>query len=83
MSNQSVQTVIGRAVMEPEFRDLLFRDPAQALAGYELTEAEAASLAGVIPERFEAEAAGPERRSSQSRLMGYTSQSDAQKSTSP
>ena len=31
MSNQTVQTVIGRAVMEPEFRDLLFRDPAQAV----------------------------------------------------
>jgi hypothetical protein len=40
MSQQVVEQVIGRAVTDPEFRNLLFSDPDQALAGYDLTEEE-------------------------------------------
>jgi hypothetical protein len=40
MSQQAVEQVIGRAVTDPEFRDLLFSDPDQALTGYDLTEEE-------------------------------------------
>lgn len=37
MSQQAVAQVIGRAVVDAEFRDLLFSDPDQALVGYDLT----------------------------------------------
>jgi hypothetical protein len=80
MSVQSVQTVIGRAVLEPEYRALLFRDPAQALAAYELSEPEAASLRSLTPESFDAATAELETRISKSELLFSRSQGDAQKS---
>jgi hypothetical protein len=45
---------VGRAVTEPEYRALLFSDPATALAGYELTGEEIAALKGLAPESFDA-----------------------------
>ncbi len=57
MSAEQVKIVLGRAVREPEFRGLLFRDPGQAIAGYELTEAELSSLKGLTPENFDSMAA--------------------------
>jgi hypothetical protein len=53
MSAENVYTILQRAVNEPEFRGLLFRSPDQALAGYELGEAEAAALRGLTPENFD------------------------------
>ena len=63
MSQQVVQNVIGRAVMDQEFRQLLFSDPDKAFAGYDLTEeekavlrqldaTEVASFAGQLDERI-------------------------------
>ena len=37
MSRQVVEQIVGRMVTDPEFRNLLFSDPDQALAGYDLT----------------------------------------------
>jgi hypothetical protein len=54
MSAESVKQVISRAVTEPEYRSLLFKSPAQALAGYELTGDEQAALSGLTPESFDA-----------------------------
>jgi ribosomal protein L11 methyltransferase len=44
MSAENVQKVIGRALAEPTYRELLFSDPAAALAGYALTDAQSAFL---------------------------------------
>ena len=40
MSQQAVQNLIGRAVMDEAFRELLFGDPDSAFEGYDLTEEE-------------------------------------------
>ena len=42
MSQRELEAVIGRAIVDQEFRMELFANPTAALAGYELTEAEAA-----------------------------------------
>lgn len=44
MSQQAMESVLGRCVMDEEYRTLLFADPDQALAGYELTKEEGAAL---------------------------------------
>ncbi len=53
MSEEVLQFIIGRAVTDPEFRDLLFKNPDEALAGYDLTEEEAESLKGIERDEFE------------------------------
>lgn len=53
MSQEIVHTIIARAASEPEFMNMLFNDPGAALAGYELSDAELASLRGLTPENFE------------------------------
>lgn len=53
MSIETVQNIIGRAVTEPDYRDLLLGDPEKALEGYELTEDEAAALKGIERETFD------------------------------
>lgn len=62
MSLESLQTIIGRAVMEPEYRDLLFSDPEAALEGYELSEEEKAALKGLELETFDEVASELEER---------------------
>lgn len=63
MSQQAVQNLIGRAVMDAAFRNLLFSDPDKAFEGYDLTEEEknvlrnldaeeVASFAGKLDERI-------------------------------
>jgi hypothetical protein len=44
MTQRELEAVIGRAVIDEEFRLLLFADPNAALAGYELTEKEVVAL---------------------------------------
>jgi hypothetical protein len=44
MSQRELEAVIGRAIVDQEFRVELFANPTAALAGYELTEAETAAL---------------------------------------
>ncbi|MBN1873527.1 MAG: Franean1_4349 family RiPP [Anaerolineae bacterium] len=53
MSEQAVQIIIGRAVMDSEFRKWLFSDPAQALVEYDLTMEEVASLITLDAESME------------------------------
>ncbi|MBI5290616.1 MAG: hypothetical protein HY872_01930 [Chloroflexi bacterium] len=62
MSAETVTTIIRRAVAEPEFRGLLFRNASAALAGYDLAEAEHAALTGLNAENFDALAGELEAR---------------------
>lgn len=66
MSTECVQTIIGRAVLEPDFRALLFSQPEKALEGYELTSDELASLKCLKPEEFDVIASQVEERISKS-----------------
>lgn len=62
MSIESVQTIVGRAVTEPDYRELLFNDPEKALEGYELSDEEASALKGIEREKFDAVAGELEER---------------------
>jgi len=78
MSVEHVQRIVGRAVTEPEYRALLFSDPATAVAGYELTGEEILALKGLVPESFDALASELEERISRST---YVASKDAAKMT--
>jgi hypothetical protein len=62
MSADNVKKIIGRAVTDAAFRELLFNKPDEALAGYDLTEAEIASLKNLTREQFDATASKLEER---------------------
>ena len=62
MSTESVEKIIGRAVTEPEYRELLFSNPKAALEGYELTEDEIKALEGMDREKFDAAVSNLEDR---------------------
>jgi hypothetical protein len=62
MSLENVQAIIGRAVMEPEYREQLFSNPDKALEGYGLSEEETKALKGIKREKFEAVAGELEDR---------------------
>jgi hypothetical protein len=72
MSAESVKQIIGRAVTEPEYRELLFTDPTQALAGYDLTEPETDTLKRVTREEFDAVAGELGERISRAGLSPMT-----------
>ena len=68
MSTENVQNIIGRAIVEAEYRSLLFDNPEKALEGYELTEDETQSLKSLDKERFDEAASQVEERISKSGL---------------
>ena len=53
MSLETVKEIIGKAVIDIEFRTLLDSDPDKALQGYELTGEERASLEGLKADKFD------------------------------
>ena len=53
MTIESVQLVIGKAVLDADFRQLLLKDPERALADFRLTNAEKQSLMKVDGETLE------------------------------
>ena len=63
---ENVQKVVARAAAEPEFRGRLLRDPGQALAGYDLSEAEVTALQSLKPEAFDSSTTDLEQRLSKS-----------------
>ena len=54
MSKEIMECVIGKAVLEAEFRDALLANPDQALAAFDLSEAEKSSLKRMDSETLEA-----------------------------
>ncbi len=62
MSRQALEAIIGRAILDAEFRIALFADPDSALADYELTEVELAALKSVDAESLDACSAGFKQR---------------------
>lgn len=53
MSQDPVSQIIGRAVVDAEFRELLFSNPSQALQGYSLTDDEVDALKNLKQEDLE------------------------------
>ena len=53
MSKEAFETVIGKAMLETEFRCLLLADPDQALASFGLTEEETSILKKIDNETLE------------------------------
>lgn len=71
MSTQTVETVLNRAISDTTFREQLFANPDEALAGYELSAEETANFKGMSQADFEALAkATPEERISFARYTG-------------
>ncbi|MGD2147743.1 MAG: Franean1_4349 family RiPP [Anaerolineae bacterium] len=70
MSKEAVQAVIGKAVMETEFRELLFANPEEALEGYELTDTEVAALKAIDAETMESFAGELDERISRMLIAG-------------
>jgi ribosomal protein L11 methylase PrmA len=52
MTDEQIGKVLAQAISSPEFRDLLFHDPDQALAGYSLTDAEKNLLRLFTPDKL-------------------------------
>lgn len=52
MSAEAVTRIIGRALVDPEYRTLLFDDPPAALAEYTLTAEETTALQNIASEQF-------------------------------
>jgi hypothetical protein len=53
MSHKDVEQIISRAVVDEQFRELLFTSPNEALAGHDLTADERQALQGLSREKFD------------------------------
>ena len=53
MARQDIERLIGRAVLDPEFRERLFADPEKAIreAGFDVSDEELAALKEVDPQK--------------------------------
>ena len=52
MTMDEIEKVIGRAVLDEEFRELLFSDPEKALASFDLTDEERKKLLTLAQDEF-------------------------------
>jgi hypothetical protein len=62
MSEVHVKQIIVNAVINLEYRELLFSEPEQALVGFDLTDEEQAALKGLDRDKFDLTAAKMEDR---------------------
>ena len=76
MSKQAVESILGKAILDGEFRAALFADPEEALAAYELTEMEVAALKAIDVETLESFAGTLDERISKADYMGMISTFD-------
>jgi hypothetical protein len=53
MSHKDVEQIISRAVVDEQFRELLFSSPGEALIGHDLTADERQALQGLSREKFD------------------------------
>lgn len=73
MSREAVEAIIGKAVTNSEFRQSLFANPDEVLAGYELTEDEMAALKSIGVESLESFAGSLDERISKLYIIeGFT-----------
>jgi hypothetical protein len=73
MPTTGIESVLNRAMSDSTFADQLFASPDQALAGFELTTEEAASLKSMSRAEFDRFAiASPEERKSFSKPFVFT-----------
>jgi hypothetical protein len=70
MSKEAVEAVIGKAVLDSDFRQALFANPGEVLAGYELTAEEVAALKSVDAEAIESFAGALDERISKVLVLG-------------
>jgi len=73
MSKQALEAVIGRAVTDGAFRSALFARPDVALAGYDLTAGEMASLKAIDFETMDSFAGVLDERVSKATALGLLS----------
>jgi hypothetical protein len=66
MSKEAIEAVIGKAVLDSEFREALFANPEEVLAEYDLTEEEVAALRAIDFETMESFAGTLDERISKS-----------------
>lgn len=62
MSKEALESVIGRAVTDSEFRQALFANPDEALAGFDLTDKETAGLKTLDAETLDSMAGSLDER---------------------
>ena len=62
MSESHVQQIIANAVINTEYREMLFNEPDKALEGFELTEEERTALIDLDRQSFDATASEMEDR---------------------
>jgi len=54
MSKEAVEAVVGKAILDAKFRQAMIADPEKALAGFDLTDTEKASLKSIDNETMSA-----------------------------
>lgn len=70
MSANTVQSIIRRAVSEPDFRAALIANPSSTLADYDLTAEERANLSKLDASLFDGNASDLEERLSRAKYTG-------------
>ena len=68
MSQKGFEAVIGKAIVDAEFRKALLADADQALVEFDLTETEKASLKGIDAETMDSMANSLDKRVSKVRM---------------
>ena len=76
MTQQAVESIIGKAVMDGAFREVLFANPNEALSDYSLTDGEMVALKSVDAETLESFAGALDDRISKS-LMQFAYDGDS------
>ena len=71
MSAEGVKQVIGRAVVDEEFRTLLFANPAEALNGFDLADEERTQLQTITRDEFDKVTSEVEKRISRAGLASH------------
>jgi hypothetical protein len=69
MPQENVVEIIGKAIIDKGFRDELFANPGDVLAGYDLTEQERTELSNLGREAFDAFASSLDERVSKASLL--------------
>ena len=69
MSKEGVESVIGKAILDVEFRKLLMAEPEKALAGFDLSEAEKAGIRSLDSETLDTLGNTLDARSSKMRFF--------------